>query len=146
MHHYLSDQLLRDTDVFGMANGVEVRVPFLDHILIEEALSLPSSLRHPNGEPKPLLTGAMGKLLPSQIVFRPKKGFTFPMECWLKTSSGLVDDPGPRLNPRAFRNVLDEFKSGKAHWSRFWALLVLACSRRATLPASVFKVLANQTR
>src|SRR5262249_29853530 len=32
IHHYLTDQLLRDTDVFGMANSVEVRVPFLDHL------------------------------------------------------------------------------------------------------------------
>jgi len=130
MHHYLTDQLLRDTDVFGMANSVEVRVPFLDHILIEEVLSVPSSLRLTNGVPKPLLTGAMGNLLPSQIVFRPKRGFTFPMECWLKTSSSFVHDPEPDLNRPAFYKVLAEFKSGKAHWSRFWALLVLAHSRR----------------
>jgi asparagine synthase (glutamine-hydrolysing) len=135
MHHYLTDQLLRDTDVFGMANSVEVRVPFLDHILIEEVLSLPTSLRHPNGVPKPLLTGAMGKLLPSQIVYRPKKGFTFPMQFWLKTSSSWIDDPGPGLNSRAFYKVLEEFKSGKAHWSRFWALLVLGRSRR--IPSNV---------
>ncbi len=122
--HYLVDQLLKDGDVFGMAHSVEIRVPFLDHVLAEAALRAPRRL-HTNGRsPKPLLSGALGDLLPEQVVFRPKQGFTLPIEAWLR-SGGRPEASGSGLNQKACREVWEAFLSGRSHWSRPWALTIM---------------------
>jgi asparagine synthase (glutamine-hydrolysing) len=81
---YLRHMLLRDADVFGMAHGLEIRVPLLDHRLVELAASLPGSLKRPDPRPKPLLLDAVGPRLPRLVYTLPKRGFTFPWDGWLR--------------------------------------------------------------
>ncbi|MEL7121458.1 MAG: asparagine synthase (glutamine-hydrolyzing) [Bacteroidota bacterium] len=80
---YMQNVLLRDTDQMSMAHALEVRVPFLDHELVELALNIPDQIKFPHS-PKKLLVEAMGDLLPSEIVNRPKMGFVLPYEEWMK--------------------------------------------------------------
>lgn len=83
MTGYTNHMLLKDTDQMSMASGLEVRVPFFDNDLVDYVLSLPDSVKYPH-TPKALLVHAMGDLLPSEIVNRPKMGFTLPWEQWLR--------------------------------------------------------------
>lgn len=82
---YLRHMLLRDADVFSMAHGLELRVPLLDHELVELVLPLPDRLkaRRRGDPPKPLLVAAAGPRLP-RIALGPKRGFSFPWDAWLR--------------------------------------------------------------
>lgn len=82
----LADDMLTKVDCMSMAHGLEVRVPFLDHRLVEFSLSLPPSwLVSPFPvEGKRLLREAIAPLLPDSILNRPKQGFVIPLNNWLK--------------------------------------------------------------
>lgn len=101
---YLQNQLLKDTDFMSMRHSIEVRVPFLDHKLVEYVSSLPPEIKIKSNANKPLLVEAMRDLLPQEIFNRPKMGFTFPFQKWIK-----------EIDP--------DFNGD--HWSRFWAKKVL---------------------
>jgi len=127
--HYLGDQLLRDADVMGMAHSIEARVPYLDHRLVETVLGLPASLKLDRARPKPLLLDALGDRLPREIWDRPKMGFTFPMAAWMRERAAALERlclEDKRLQRPAVEAVWRAFASGRSHWSRPWALLVLA--------------------
>ena len=127
--HYLGDQLLRDTDVMGMAHSIEARVPYLDHRLVETVLGLPASLKLDRARPKPLLLDALGDRLPREIWDRPKMGFTFPMAAWMRARAAELEHlclEDKRLQRPAVEAVWRAFAAGRSHWSRPWALLVLA--------------------
>jgi asparagine synthase (glutamine-hydrolysing) len=81
---YMAHMLLRDSDVFSMANGVEIRVPLLDHELVAAAVRLPGRWKGPDPRPKPLLIDAAGPRLPEFVRRLPKKGFTLPWREWLR--------------------------------------------------------------
>jgi len=81
---YMRNMLLRDADVFSMAHGLEIRVPLLDHRLVEEVAALPGSLKQADPRPKPLLLDAVGPRLPRHVYSLPKRGFTFPWASWLR--------------------------------------------------------------
>jgi len=81
---YMSQMLLRDSDVFSMASGLEIRVPLLDHELVEAAVRLPGRWKRPDPRPKPLLVDAVGDRLPGFLGRMPKKGFAFPWASWLR--------------------------------------------------------------
>ena len=134
---YLQDQLLRDTDVFAMAHSIEVRVPYLDHHLAEHVARLPPSLKFSRATNKPLLRAAVGVDLDDETLDRPKMGFTFPFERWMRQvdvnenagSDGAVGEPETS-------RIETDFRSGKVHWSRFWAVTVLhGMHRHRHLPA-----------
>lgn len=82
----LTDDMLTKVDCMSMAHGLEVRVPFLDHHLVEFALSLPPNwLVSPLPvEGKRLLRHAVAPWLPDGILNRPKQGFVVPLNEWLK--------------------------------------------------------------
>jgi len=130
LKRYLHDQLLRDTDVFSMAHSVETRVPFLDHTLVEYAASLGSAEKMGNGAGinKPLLVGAVDDPLLLKAGTAKKKGFSFPMDSWMKDSADDLEDMavgGNVLNRGAVKNLWKDFRAGRLHWSRAWALSVL---------------------
>lgn len=77
---YMRNQLLRDADTMSMCWGVEVRVPFLDHALVETLLTIPSAQRLQPG--KALLVRAVPEI-PAWVASAPKRGFLFPIEQWL---------------------------------------------------------------
>jgi asparagine synthase (glutamine-hydrolysing) len=128
MRRYLHDQLLRDTDVFSMAHSVEVRVPYLDHALVERAAALQGTTDSPTAGNKPLLTEAVAEPAVSEAARRPKRGFTFPFASWMRQSSGDLRElalAGGSLNRRAVARLWNEFDRGRLHWSRAWMLAVL---------------------
>jgi len=94
---FMRNMLLRDADVFSMAHGLELRVPLLDHQLVEQAVQMPGVCKQPDPRPKPLLLDAAGPRLPNVVHRHPKRGFTFPWGAWLR---------GPMKNraDRALRN------------------------------------------
>jgi asparagine synthase (glutamine-hydrolysing) len=127
--HYLENQLLRDTDVMSMAHGVEVRVPFLDHALVEHAVGLPAHVKRAGARPKPLLLDALGDALPRAVWDRPKMGFTLPFSPWLRRDAAELREQSLEAGPlsrAAVARVWDAFLAGRVHWSRPWALLALA--------------------
>jgi asparagine synthase (glutamine-hydrolysing) len=128
---YMQNVLLRDTDVMSMAHALEVRVPFLDHELVEFVLGVPDAIKNPTS-PKKLLVNSFKDVLPNDIIDRPKMGFVFPWEVWLKNElRPLVEDKLHQLKQRKFvnadaiENVWQNFLKGKTNWSRVWGLVVL---------------------
>jgi asparagine synthase (glutamine-hydrolysing) len=128
---YMHNQLLRDTDVMSMAHSLEVRSPMLDHRLVEFVAKVPASIRF-DGRPKNLMIRALRGRLPTDIVARPKRGFHFPLEIWLKDglrqcAEDIISSGGAYdfLNPAGVRNVWHHFLNGRVHWSRPWSLIVL---------------------
>ncbi|MGY4706905.1 asparagine synthase (glutamine-hydrolyzing) [Candidatus Bipolaricaulota sp. J31] len=133
---YTLNQLLRDTDVMSMWHSLEVRVPLLDHRLVEFVLRLPGSVKTAGRYPKPLMMEAVGELLPEEIRYRrDKMGFSFPFEEWLTGPLDVlikeaIDSPfhtlDAFLNPKAMQEIYRKFQKGHEHWSRIWALVVLS--------------------
>lgn len=116
---YMKHQLLRDSDVMGMWHGLEIRMPFLDKELLETINSIDPSIKFNRRITKYLLIEAFASLLPSEIWARPKQGFTFPFENWLKQP-----DIAPPLTRKA--HIYHKFINGKLHWSRYWAVKMTA--------------------
>jgi asparagine synthase (glutamine-hydrolysing) len=81
---YLQDDILVKTDRASMASSLEVRVPYLDHRLVEFAFSLPSNLRLNHLKTKYILKKTASNFLPQSIVHRKKKGFGIPVAFWIK--------------------------------------------------------------
>ena len=73
---WLPDDLLVKADKMTMAASLELRVPFLDHKLVEWAWRVPPSLKLGGGEGKVLLRRAFAEMIPTPILARPKEGFT----------------------------------------------------------------------
>ena len=85
---YLPDDLLTKVDRASMAASLEVRVPFLDHTLVELAWRTPAHirLRQQNGRGKVLLREILAQYMPSELFERPKMGFSVPVGDWLRGS------------------------------------------------------------
>jgi len=81
---YLPGDILVKVDRASMANSLEVRSPFLDHQFVAWALSLPSHEKLHGHQGKALLKRAMEPLLPHDLLYRPKRGFTVPLAHWLR--------------------------------------------------------------
>lgn len=90
LSRYMRNQLLRDSDVMSMAQGLELRVPFVDRVLVETVTQIPATIRLQRG--KRLLTDAVPEV-PEWVVNQKKRGFLFPYQKWLGTEwSTLFDD------------------------------------------------------
>jgi asparagine synthase (glutamine-hydrolysing) len=132
---YLKNILLRDSDVFGMANSLEIRVPFLDLDLIEWAFRLPGDALLPDGAPlKYLLRKMCAELYGKLPVAFSKRGFVVPISAWLRgplrevtemslctlRDSGLLETNGIDEVQEVFQREPDS-----PAWSRLWALVTL---------------------
>jgi asparagine synthase (glutamine-hydrolysing) len=122
---YMRDQLLRDSDVFSMAHSIELRVPFVDHLLYEAVLPYLDDAYDKNF-PKKMLVEAVGDI-PDEIVHRPKMGFTFPFEDWIRNGQleELMTNSIKNLNS-SFNLYPFFFNLNKIHWSRLWALFIMS--------------------
>lgn len=87
---WLPDDLLMKADKMTMATSIELRVPFLDHVLVEYAASLPVSYKIKGNETKYLLKHAMESRLPKELLYRTKKGFPVPLSRWLREKADGV--------------------------------------------------------
>jgi asparagine synthase (glutamine-hydrolysing) len=133
---YMHDVLLRDTDQMSMAHALEVRVPLLDHRLVEYVMGLPDSRKRPGATPKRLLVESLGGLLPDDIVQRRKQGFTLPFDAWMRGAlRGFCEDrlrvdrvaSRGLLQPKEVQSLWRAFLDGRSDvsWSRLWILVVL---------------------
>jgi asparagine synthase (glutamine-hydrolysing) len=131
---YMVNTLLCDTDAMSMRSSLEVRVPFLDHPVVEFALSLTDAEKKIAQRPKGLLIEALADLLPEEVVTQRKRTFTLPWETWLRgalrerVAAGFAQWPvalEPVLPQQSAQRVWIEFLAGRTSWSRAWSLYVL---------------------
>lgn len=133
---YMLNTLLRDADFMSMSQGLEVRVPLIDHQLAKAVLALPGAWKL-NGTPKKLLVEALGGSLPDEVVRRPKRGFTLPFEHWMRLELRPEIEPmlaakhvsagplGGLLDANQVEQVWKDFLRGAVSWTRPWSLYVL---------------------
>ncbi|OGL66800.1 asparagine synthase (glutamine-hydrolyzing) [Candidatus Uhrbacteria bacterium RIFCSPLOWO2_01_FULL_47_24] len=133
---YLGNMLLRDGDMMSMAHSLEVRVPLLDHRLVQYVWGVLLGEKMARGITKPLLVSAVMDKMPKEIYQRKKMGFTFPWEYWLRTVfrpdieallAEFPEDNPVGLNVQACRNLWEQFLAGKNRITstRVWAFYVL---------------------
>ena len=114
----LPNQVLPFVDRLSMAHSIEVRVPYLDYRIIEFANRLPGKVKIKNGINKYIHKKAMKKILPEDLLQRPKEGFVQPIYSWMHGSlKGWVEDnlnslPGDVFNSEYIKNLKNGFQSG----------------------------------
>ena len=129
----LPELLLMRVDKMTMATSVEARVPFLDHHLVEYAMSLPVDLKINGMSGKHILKRALEKVLPPDLLYRRKRGFGAPVREWFRGAgsevlSGNIMNSSMRkrglLNYELIARLLGEHRRGARDWSfHLWALL-----------------------
>lgn len=130
---YLPGDILTKVDRMTMANSLEARAPLLDYRVVEMAAAIPSRLKLKGKEKKHILKHCASNLLPDDILYRKKMGFSVPMAQWLsgpllsasqKTKSGnrtLIDNA---FNGAAITQLLDVHAAGNTQYTQeLWALL-----------------------
>ncbi len=117
---YMQNQLLKDVDYMSMSHGIEVRVPFLDRDLVQLVLSIDPAIKFSGLQPKSLLIDAFKYLLPEKIYKRPKMGFSFPFQEWMRTHQ-VVSDPAIYGNKTSAK-LINRFNTDRLHWSSAFAL------------------------
>ena len=145
---YTSNQLLRDIDAVSMAHSLEVRVPYLDRVVVDAALSLPaeSKLGNPRGfamaitgtyretGAKRILIDVGRSFLPKDFDLQPKRGFHMPFEAWLRgplkeVFCDTVCESNIRkrglLEWQEAKEVRRGFLEGHLAWARPWLLMIL---------------------
>ncbi len=123
---YMQNQLLRDADVMSMANGLEIRVPFLDTAFLKLSLQLCSSIKYAGTFNKQLLIDSFKDALPEAVWNRPKMGFSFPFKEWL----GRDQYAGSHRDAKT-KAYHQQFVAGKLHWSQFLTLFLIENNRNA---------------
>jgi asparagine synthase (glutamine-hydrolysing) len=128
---YLRDTLLRDSDAVTMAQGLELRVPFLDPQLVDFAQGL-SAAEHLSHGPKTLLRQVAAPLLPTAILRVDKRGFNLPLAPWLLQEARFAPQRLlTRLQPlgipaSAIWRSWALLKLSHRRWAPYWRWLVLA--------------------
>ncbi len=99
IYTFLIDHNLNYTDKAGMANGVEIRVPYLDVELVEFSTKIPVNLKMKGKETKYILRKVAERYLPKEVIYRSKVGFGAPIEHWVRNE--LNNYIGPNLSKEA---------------------------------------------
>jgi asparagine synthase (glutamine-hydrolysing) len=133
LHLYLPDDLLTLSDRISMAHSLEVRVPFVDHQLIECLSKMPARYKVRGFQKKVLFKKVIRDLLPPEHFARPKQGFSIPLAYWLRGSlkTMLLDVTGSRAAKESpwfdwpkVKKLVDEHLSGQHnHEIRLWGIL-----------------------
>lgn len=131
----LADDFLNYTDRMSMAWGLEAREPFLDHELVEYAVSLPPGLKVKGGRTKYILKKAMEGMLPDEIINRRKQPFLLPLGIWFrgplkplveKTLMGGELASADYLEPHEVRDLARRHLEGRSDFTwQLWSLLLL---------------------
>ncbi len=132
---WLPDDLLMKVDKMSMLASLEARVPFLDYRIVERVSGFPIEWKYRNGRSKVLLKAVAEKVLPADIVHRPKHGFRPPIGTWLRGNlrayleSTLLDSAALSnqwLEPRAVRGIVGRLINGDERLEmQVWILLCL---------------------
>ncbi len=134
----LPDDLLVKVDRMLMAFGVEGRVPFLDHRIVELGLSLPDEMKVNGRCGKVFLRRWAERYLPRDHIYRSKRGFHVPVGEWLKDTflerlaAKLVANPAVRewFNPAGVSALLARHRSHQDRAGEIWSLLQFAIWHR----------------
>jgi asparagine synthase (glutamine-hydrolysing) len=135
---YLPNDILAKVDRMSMANGIEVRAPFLEPKLASFALNLPDRMKLGH-VPKIILRNKANSIFGPGISNAPKQGFSIPIHSWIRKYRDLVDDLlSPRsieaighLDPVKINNIIDAHMSGRrALGWEIWGLMVLSAWHR----------------
>jgi len=140
---YLADDLLVKTDRMSMAHSLEARVPYLDPVVSDLAMALPTELKVHGLAKKRLLRQAAGPLIPSSILRARKRGFSIPAAAWLRgelepvARSLLAPERTRRqgfFEPEPVARLLDEHVSRRQDHSRqLWGLMSFSLWAEQTL-------------
>ena len=133
---YMRNTLLRDSDVFSMAHGLELRVPFVDVEVAAASVAVDDRLKVDGVVPKALLVRSVSDLLPREVWDRPKQGFQLPFARWLRGElrcevAAVLEAPDRAqlvgLDSQAVRAAWRDFLTGRpgVNWSRVWAIFSL---------------------
>jgi asparagine synthase (glutamine-hydrolysing) len=142
---YTSNQLLRDIDAVSMYHSLEIRVPYLDPVLADLALSLPDSakLHNLNTDPhatyrslgaKRILIDIGRNLLPKNFDLQSKRGFSMPFDTWLQGSLNEIMDETLSyqsvkarglLNPDTVNTIKLRYDKKQIGWTQPWLLMML---------------------
>jgi len=133
-HTYLPDAMLTKVDRASMAVSLEVRVPLIDHRVVEFTNTLPEHFKYRNGTGKYLLKQLLSRYVPSDLFERPKMGFGVPIDHWFRgeLKTLLLDYLSPAtlkreglFNPEFVTEKINEHLSGQInHQYRLWSLLI----------------------
>ena len=136
LSNFITDRLLIDTDMTSMASSLEVRVPLLDHVVIENASTVNAKMRfNPLGK-KQILREIALKDIDADLFNRPKSGFELPIEEWSKnilkneideifSDKSLCESVG--LNSVAVNRMWTAYNANAPglYWSRIWSIFIL---------------------
>ncbi len=137
---YLPDDVLAKVDRGGMAHGLEVREPLLDHRLLEAMLAMPTAMRTSGSVTKPLLRRIVAERFGAVLAPQPKMGFAVPLRRWLLgplrgwseellSSASLASDG--LLRPEGVAGLQESLARGEHRAAdRLWAVLMLLAWRR----------------
>jgi asparagine synthase (glutamine-hydrolysing) len=134
---YLVDDILTKVDRASMAHSLEVRVPLLDHEVMEFAAGIPAHYKLRRGEPKYIFKKALEGVVPREILRRAKMGFSIPLTRWFQGDLKAVFEDkvfapdaflGTLFDMSAIRSWWDQHQRGTRDYAyHLWALLVLEC-------------------
>ena len=132
----LAELLLMRVDKITMATSVETRVPFLDHKLVELAMTIPRSMKVRDGENKWVLKKALEGIVPDDILYRPKQGFGLPINEWFISGMAPFVEHAVFSSPIRKRDWFDydflrsiwrQHLSGRVNYSfNIWSILNLS--------------------
>jgi asparagine synthase (glutamine-hydrolysing) len=134
LKNYMAHTLLRDTDAMSLAHSLEVRVPLIDHKLVEFAMRIPFALKLHDGTAKWIFIQALRDVLPPEVARRPKRGFEMPVEAWMRGElRPILDDVFSEqgvaqrglFRYEVVNGIYERFLDGSEHYMRVWALAAL---------------------
>jgi asparagine synthase (glutamine-hydrolysing) len=130
----LTGDMLVKVDRMSMATSLEVRCPLLDHVLAEVANRIPNAWKMSNGKGKQILLRALGHRLPPELLTAPKRGFSIPLDIWLRgplremVRDTLLSTKARQrgiTNSRKVEEMIEEHQSGRRNNSAFLYLLMV---------------------